>query len=156
MEQQPPQNTPESKPQQPSANEAALQAPKRQKKPRLTNRRTIHACSDPDCTWEAIRYARKKVASFDDSVKNWPLIRKELFEDYAESIRNDNAPIIGAKKRRFIEENGLGILRLHDTWDLWPGVGITSSRARSLNCSSSHSSPLKVYIRFRLSLLNQR
>ena len=38
----------------------------------------------------------------------------------------------GAEKRRFIEDNGLAILRLHDTWDYWPEVGITFSWAKFL------------------------
>lgn len=57
---EPVQNTPELKPQEPPANDPSLTQPKRYRKTRLTNRRTIHACSDPDCTWQAIRYARKK------------------------------------------------------------------------------------------------
>ena len=48
-----------------------------------------------------VRYDRKNVADFDDAVTEWPKIKKELFEDYAESIRNDNAPIAAAKKRRY-------------------------------------------------------
>jgi len=57
---EPLQNTPESKPQQPLAADPKPAQPKRHRKTRLTNRRTMHACSDPDCTWQAIRYARKK------------------------------------------------------------------------------------------------
>jgi len=56
----PVQNTPESKPQQPLVADPAPQAPKRQKRTRLTNRRTIHACSNPDCDWQGIRFARRQ------------------------------------------------------------------------------------------------
>lgn len=31
---------------------------------------------------------------------------------------------VGTRKKRFIEENGLVILRLHDTWDRMPEIGI--------------------------------
>lgn len=57
---EPLQNTPESEPQQPLVADPKPAQPKRQKRTRLTNRRTIHACSNPDCDWEGIRYARKK------------------------------------------------------------------------------------------------
>ena len=29
----------------------------------------------------------------------------------------------GARKRDFILENGLTVIRLHDTWDKWPDIG---------------------------------
>ncbi|MBT7165731.1 MAG: hypothetical protein HN849_17815 [Victivallales bacterium] len=35
-------------------------------------------------------------------------------------------------KQQFIEENGLVILRLHDTWDRWPDVGIPWAWAQHL------------------------
>lgn len=41
----------------------------------------------------------------------------------------------GAEKRKFIEDNGLAILRLHDTWDRWPDIGIPWSWARFLQLS---------------------
>lgn len=38
----------------------APKPPKAKHKPRLTHRRTIHACSNPDCDWQGIRFARKQ------------------------------------------------------------------------------------------------
>lgn len=35
-------------------------------------------------------------------------------------------------KRKFLEESGLVLLRLHDTWDNWPGIGIRDSWAAGL------------------------
>jgi putative NIF3 family GTP cyclohydrolase 1 type 2 len=43
----------------------------------------------------------------------------------------DSAGIIGEKKR-FIEQNGLTVVRLHDTWDRWPDIGIPWAWARFL------------------------
>ncbi len=38
----------------------------------------------------------------------------------------------GLEKTRLIEESGIAVLRCHDTWDLWPGIGIRDSWARGL------------------------
>lgn len=38
----------------------------------------------------------------------------------------------GIAKREFLEQTGMVILRVHDTWDRWPGVGIRDSWARFL------------------------
>jgi putative NIF3 family GTP cyclohydrolase 1 type 2 len=38
----------------------------------------------------------------------------------------------GVEKLRFIREHGLCILRLHDTWDRWPGIGIPWAWAQYL------------------------
>jgi len=47
----------------------------------------------------------------------------------------DNEPAkrrAGVEKLRFIEAKGLTILRIHDSWDRWPGVGIPWAWARFL------------------------
>ena len=38
----------------------------------------------------------------------------------------------GIAKRQLLEDTGLVILRAHDTWDQWPGVGIRDAWARCL------------------------
>ena len=38
----------------------------------------------------------------------------------------------GLTKQRFLEETGMVVLRAHDTWDNWPGIGIRDSWARGL------------------------
>ncbi len=38
----------------------------------------------------------------------------------------------GLVKTQLLEESGLVVLRLHDTWDNWPGIGIRDSFARGL------------------------
>jgi putative NIF3 family GTP cyclohydrolase 1 type 2 len=38
----------------------------------------------------------------------------------------------GLSKRRFLEDTGLVVLRAHDSWDNWPGIGIRDSWARGL------------------------
>ena len=38
----------------------------------------------------------------------------------------------GATKRRFLEDAGMVILRVHDSWDNWPEIGIRDSWARGL------------------------
>ncbi|MFC1520969.1 Nif3-like dinuclear metal center hexameric protein [Elusimicrobiota bacterium] len=43
----------------------------------------------------------------------------------------DNSPARDIKKR-FIEENGLTIIRIHDSWDGWPDIGILWTWARFL------------------------
>jgi len=38
----------------------------------------------------------------------------------------------GRSKSRFLDETGMVVLRLHDTWDAWPEIGIRDSWARHL------------------------
>ena len=38
----------------------------------------------------------------------------------------------GLTKQRFLDETGLVVLRAHDTWDSWPGIGIRDSWAQGL------------------------
>lgn len=38
----------------------------------------------------------------------------------------------GIEKQRFLEETGLVVLRIHDVWDKWPGIGIRPSWAKGL------------------------
>ncbi|HOZ49510.1 MAG TPA: Nif3-like dinuclear metal center hexameric protein [Candidatus Hydrogenedentes bacterium] len=38
----------------------------------------------------------------------------------------------GRTKQRFLEETGMVVLRIHDTWDQWPGIGIRDSWAKWL------------------------
>jgi putative NIF3 family GTP cyclohydrolase 1 type 2 len=38
----------------------------------------------------------------------------------------------GARKTAFLAESGLVVLRCHDCWDAWPGIGIRDSWARGL------------------------
>lgn len=57
---EPVENTPPRQPQASTSDEPTRSQPKRQKRTRLTNRRTIHACSNPDCDWQGIRFARKQ------------------------------------------------------------------------------------------------
>jgi putative NIF3 family GTP cyclohydrolase 1 type 2 len=38
----------------------------------------------------------------------------------------------GKTKTQFLEETGMVVLRMHDTWDGWPGIGIRDSWARGL------------------------
>ncbi|MEW6358261.1 MAG: Nif3-like dinuclear metal center hexameric protein [Planctomycetota bacterium] len=38
----------------------------------------------------------------------------------------------GITKFRFLEETGMVVLRAHDTWDNWPGIGIRDSWAKGL------------------------
>ncbi len=47
-----------------------------------------------------------------------------------EEYWRDKAP--GDIKRAFLEKTGMVILRAHDTWDQWPGIGIRDSWARFL------------------------
>ena len=42
-----------------------------------------------------------------------------------------------AAKKRFIEERGLTILRLHDSWDRWPEIGIPWAWARQLGFAAA-------------------
>ncbi len=51
----------------------------------------------------------------------------------------------GRTKRRFLEQTGMVVLRLHDTWDAWPKIGIRDSWARGLGLTDfiaeNHSGP---------------
>jgi putative NIF3 family GTP cyclohydrolase 1 type 2 len=38
----------------------------------------------------------------------------------------------GLTKQRFLEETGMVVLRAHDSWDNWPGIGIRDTWARGL------------------------
>jgi putative NIF3 family GTP cyclohydrolase 1 type 2 len=38
----------------------------------------------------------------------------------------------GITKQRFLDETGMVVLRVHDIWDNWPGIGIRDSWARGL------------------------
>lgn len=38
----------------------------------------------------------------------------------------------GLSKQRWLDETGIVVLRAHDTWDNWPGIGIRDSWARGL------------------------
>jgi len=38
----------------------------------------------------------------------------------------------GRTKQRLLDETGMVVLRAHDTWDNWPGIGIRDSWARGL------------------------
>ncbi len=38
----------------------------------------------------------------------------------------------GLSKQRWLDETGMVVLRAHDTWDSWPGIGIRDSWARGL------------------------
>ncbi len=38
----------------------------------------------------------------------------------------------GLGKQRFLDETGMVVLRAHDSWDNWPGIGIRDSWARGL------------------------
>lgn len=52
----------------------------------------------------------------------------------------DERPALDAavrEKARFIEENGLSVVRLHDTWDRWPGDGIPWAWARFLELGTA-------------------
>jgi putative NIF3 family GTP cyclohydrolase 1 type 2 len=53
---------------------------------------------------------------------------------------DDETPDLLAKKG-FIQEHGLTILRLHDTWDRWPGIGIPWAWARQLGFETE---PVKI------------
>ena len=54
-----------------------------------------------------------------------------FYEHGNELIESDFIWAAG-EKRRFIEDAGLPVLRLHDTWDRWPAVGIPWAWAKFL------------------------
>ena len=49
--------------------------------------------------------------------------------DDAEEVKDD--PVYLAKRRR-LDEAGLTVLRIHDSWDVWPEIGVGASLARLL------------------------
>ena len=55
-----------------------------------------------------------------------------FWEHQAPEQRN-RASEPGLTKLRFLEETGLVVLRAHDSWDNWPGIGIRDSWARGLS-----------------------
>jgi putative NIF3 family GTP cyclohydrolase 1 type 2 len=57
------------------------------------------------------------------------------FWNHWDKMEGDQPDLIA--KKRFIEDNGLTILRLHDSWDRWPGIGITWTWARQLGFESA-------------------
>jgi putative NIF3 family GTP cyclohydrolase 1 type 2 len=54
------------------------------------------------------------------------------FYEHGNELNEADFDGIAGEKKRFIEETGLTILRLHDTWDRWPDVGIPWAWARFL------------------------
>ena len=50
--------------------------------------------------------------------------------DALEDVRNDE--VYRAKRRR-LDRAGLTVLRIHDAWDTWPGIGIGDSLAAALD-----------------------
>ena len=50
--------------------------------------------------------------------------------DAVEDVRNDAT--YRAKRRR-LDRAGLTVLRIHDSWDSWPGIGIGDSLAKALD-----------------------
>ena len=76
-------------------------------------------------SFDAVRKAAAK--GVDLLVTHEPTFYKHI----RELERTDLSGITGEKKR-FIEQNGLTVVRLHDTWDRWPDIGIPCAWAAFL------------------------
>ena len=60
------------------------------------------------------------------------ITHEPTFWTHADPERNWFGQEPDTTKRRFLEETGLVILRCHDCWDNWPGIGIRDSWAAAL------------------------
>jgi len=60
------------------------------------------------------------------------ITHEPTFYAHRNELDSINQTEIGQRKRRFIEANGLVILRIHDCWDRWPEIGIPWAWAKFL------------------------
>lgn len=57
------------------------------------------------------------------------IAHEPLFWEHARDEQRHRNRGPGAVKHAFLEETGLAVLRVHDSWDQWPGAGIRDSWA---------------------------
>ena len=60
------------------------------------------------------------------------ITHEPTFWEHAAPERHYRTVEPGLTKQRFLDDTGLVVLRVHDTWDNWPGIGIRDSWARGL------------------------
>ena len=64
------------------------------------------------------------------------ITHEPTFYHHAQELEHIDASAIAREKQRYVAEHGLTILRLHDTWDRWPEVGIPWAWARFLGLAN--------------------
>ncbi len=60
------------------------------------------------------------------------ITHEPTFYNHANELAAIDDTKVGPTKKDLIEQHGLTVLRLHDTWDRWPAVGIPWAWGRFL------------------------
>jgi putative NIF3 family GTP cyclohydrolase 1 type 2 len=94
-------------------------------------------CGDPEVevksaavmwmlTVEAIREVKRVGANF-------VITHEPTFYTHVDDVSKVEKDAVYRAKRKLLDEAGLTVLRIHDSWDTWPEIGIGASLARLLD-----------------------
>jgi putative NIF3 family GTP cyclohydrolase 1 type 2 len=106
--------------------------------PWVDRERTVDTVKAGDSTREVHAVAVGWVACI-ESLRRAHELGCDLFVTHEPTFWEHHAPELryrdvepGLTKQRFLDETGMVVLRVHDIWDNWPGIGIRDSWAKGL------------------------